>query len=565
MTIGDEANGLTLVRSYNSASDGQSDPFNAAVGWTHSFNIYISVQPLPQEPEVLQPPNYYGRCVYNIVGGAAAVGFVFTGSNPPQSTSCGGVRAGTYAPLTPAGSKLELIGDSTNYYRYTGADGSVIAFAPGAAARAVSWTKPDGTRMDFTYSSGTTGTIKSVFSNRGWAILFEGAGKACAVNRAQTYITPTSACPAGAQAVTYTYSPGTYVTSWNLMTSATKAGATRYYQYAANDHVNCIKDPGESLCRIQNTYSNCPEDPHNPYKQPNIHLHDAVTSQTDGAGRRYSYAYSPDSCPQWPWVTDPDYRPFVEVTTTVTESGVPGTTVAVTDSAANLASLTDPLGSKSRFIYDASSTYAYESGDLNQIIYPEANSVYVTKDARGNIISSVTKPKPGSPLVNLTTAAAYPSTCSNIVTCNKPTSVKDARGAVTSFTYDTTHGGVLIESGPADGNGVSPVTRSTYVQRTAWLKNSSGGYAPASSPVWILSATRTCVSTETIGNGCAGGSADEVVTSYDYGPDGGPNNLLLRGMAVTADGQTLRTCYGYDLYGRKISETSPNANLASCP
>jgi YD repeat-containing protein len=39
----------------------------------------------------------------------------------------------------------------------------------------------------------------------------------------------------------------------------------------------------------------------------------------------------------------------------------------------------------------------------------------------------------------------------------------------------------------------------------------------------------------------------------------------LRGMTVTADGQTLRTCYGYDVNGRKISETQPLANLTACP
>ncbi len=57
------------------------------------------------------------------------------------------------------------------------------------------------------------------------------------------------------------------------------------------------------------------------------------------------------------------------------------------------------------------------------------------------------------------------------------------------------------------------------------------------------------------------------VTTYDYGPESGSNILLPRGQAVTADGQTLRTCYAYDGRGRKISETSPNgtAGLAACP
>jgi YD repeat-containing protein len=56
-----------------------------------------------------------------------------------------------------------------------------------------------------------------------------------------------------------------------------------------------------------------------------------------------------------------------------------------------------------------------------------------------------------------------------------------------------------------------------------------------------------------------------VRTLYDYGPDAGPNNLLLRGTSVSADGTALRTCYGYDPLGRKVSETRPGAQLAACP
>ena len=36
-------------------------------------------------------------------------------------------------------------------------------------------------------------------------------------------------------------------------------------------------------------------------------------------------------------------------------------------------------------------------------------------------------------------------------------------------------------------------------------------------------------------------------------------------LAQTATGVALRTCYGYDAQGSKVSETTPLANLASCP
>ena len=84
-------------------------------------------------------------------------------------------------------------------------------------------------------------------------------------------------------------------------------------------------------------------------------------------------------------------------------------------------------------------------------------------------------------------------------------------------------------------------------------------------PVWLLSTEKSCNTSATSAGACAAGSSDEVTTTYDYGPDSGPNNLWLRGKVVTAGGVSLRTCYGYDVSGNKISETSPRAGLAVCP
>lgn len=571
LAIGDGANGLRVVRSYNSTTDGISDPYFAAVGWTQTLNVYVASQTLLEEPDFLPPPNYRGKCVYNVVGGSGAEGFIYNGPFVPQQNSCGGAQVGNYVPITPGGAKLEYLNSAApNFYRYTGADGTVINFI-GGANRASNWTKPDGTRLDFTYVSGT---LKSVFSSRGWAILYESATKICAVNLAQTYVTPTSVCPAGVQTVTYAYSPGTYVTSRRLMTTATKNGAARTYQYASNNHVNCVKDPGQTICRIQNTYGHCLEDPLAPFSiQPNMRMRDPVLSQTDGSGRTYTYSYSidqggfyaPNLCPQWIANTDPDMRPYNPMTTTVTESGVPGSTIAITDTASQVTAFTDPLSRTTGLGYDGSVDYIYESGDPNEVLLPEGNSEGFFKDARGNITAKVVKAKPGTGLADLFITAVYPSTCGNIKTCNKPTSATDPKGNTTDFTYDAAHGGVLTETGPTDASSIRPVKRNAYVQRSAWLKNSSGGYTASAYPVWLLSEMRICRTSATVGNTCAAGVTDEVVTAYDYGPNTGPNNLLVRGQTVTANGVTLRTCFSYDRDGRKISETSPNANLSACP
>ncbi|WOE75549.1 hypothetical protein [Alterisphingorhabdus coralli] len=143
---------------------------------------------------------------------------------------------------------------------------------------------------------------------------------------------------------------------------------------------------------------------------------------------------------------------------------------------------------------------------------------------------------------------------------------------MTDYEYASSHGGVTRVRGPAVG-GVRPETRYSYGQYYAWTRAGSGSsFVRAATPVWLLSSERTCISSAMTSSGCAGGAADQVVTNYQYeaGNASRGSNLLLLGTAVTArnaSGQTetLRTCYAYDDQGRRISETSPRANLSSCP
>jgi hypothetical protein len=195
---------------------------------------------------------------------------------------------------------------------------------------------------------------------------------------------------------------------------------------------------------------------------------------------------------------------------------------------------------------------------------PGGGRQYITRDLRNNIIEAGVVSKDNTTTL-VTYSASFPATCANFFTCNQPTWTRDGKGNQTDFTYDPTHGGILTETGPADVNGVRPQKRYEYSQRYAWLKNSSGGYSQAATSIWVRTKEEYCVSTAASGGNCAGGAADEVVTTYDYGPNSGPNNLLPRGVVVTANGQSLRTCFGYDRMGRKISETRPAANLTSCP
>jgi hypothetical protein len=582
-------NGLALTRSYNSSTMPVADPYgNGALGWTNNFDIYVTSSQVPHYPMpdgFSYPSDYNEVCIYSVSGGSGSTQFATGGGESGGRTGfgCGGNVPGTYVPVVATGQKLEYVTtDTPNHWRFTNSDGSVINFNPWSLPKASNWTMPDGTRLDFNYSSSQQ--LQSVFSNRGWAVLFESQFKTCIVNTAQTYVTAASACPAGAQTATYSYTPGTYNTSLSLISSATIDGHTRTYQYVGADHVGCIIDPGQTACRIQNTYGHCPEDPQIAPSgiETSARISDPVNTQQDGSGRTYTYTYTyssgQDLCPQWERYSDPttaayipDYRPWEGVSTAIAETGISGTTTVSADDANQVGSITDPLGHQTGFSYDDSvyspDSFAHvvASGELTGATFPEGNQMSYGYDARANQNSSTAVAKPGSGLANIGTSSSFPTTCTNVITCNKPSSTTDARGNVTSYTYDPTQGGVLTETGPADSSGINPVKRYSYVQRSAWLANGSGGYSASPYPVWLINDMRTCRTTATVGNACAGGSADEVVTTYDYGPNSGPNNLLVRGVVVTADGTSRRTCYAYDVNGRKISETKPNANLTACP
>lgn len=209
------------------------------------------------------------------------------------------------------------------------------------------------------------------------------------------------------------------------------------------------------------------------------------------------------------------------------------------------------------------------TGDAMNRVYRVSKDGWVkdyTYDARGNVTQEVTTPG-GTGQGTLTISAAYPVSCTNYATCNKPTSVTDPNGNVTQLTYDAAHGGVLTKTSPADETGLIAQTRYQYVQRAAVYYNDSGVMAPDPSPIWLLSRESMCKSSNWTGTACAAGAQDEIVTDYDYGPTTGPNNLLLRGVAVTADGTTRRTCYSYNEFGDRISETQPSGTtqLTSCP
>lgn len=198
-------------------------------------------------------------------------------------------------------------------------------------------------------------------------------------------------------------------------------------------------------------------------------------------------------------------------------------------------SFKDQLNRITSFAYDSQSR-------LTRTTQPEGNYVELTYDARSNVTQSRAVAKSGSGLADIVTSASYDATCSNVITCNKPSSSTDARGNVTDYTYDATHGSVLSVTAPAPGAGaVRPQTRYTYAQQ--------GTNGP-----WMLTAVSACQTQSS----CAG-TSDEVKSSIVY------NAALHASSTTSGDGTgalAAVTAMTYDNRGNVLTVDGPLSGTA---
>lgn len=218
--------------------------------------------------------------------------------------------------------------------------------------------------------------------------------------------------------------------------------------------------------------------------------------------------------------------------------------------------VTDPLGRTQTFDYD-------QKGLITKAAWPEGNRTEWTRDSNGNVIEERAYSKDGTSVLKQT--QTFGPCSDGFMTCTLPLTITDARGNTTKYIYNN-HGQKIAEIGPPDLNGIRSVRRSIYTDRYAFKKNASGSLVQMETPVSVLSQVITCQKTFN-GNmdapACASAN-DEVVTTYEFSPNPGPNALLPIGKTVASSGLVVRTCYGYDTLGNKIWETSPRAGLSAC-
>jgi RHS repeat-associated protein len=214
-------------------------------------------------------------------------------------------------------------------------------------------------------------------------------------------------------------------------------------------------------------------------------------------------------------------------------------------------SFKDELNRTTGYTYDA-------SGRLTFVSYPEGNKIRYTYDDRGNVTESRRISKtPGTP-PDIVSSATYDPACVNPIVCNRPLTTTDAKGNVTTYTYDPTHGGILSAKLPAATvGGIRPETRTTYTAKQAYYKNSSGAIVASGLPIYKPTLIVTCQTTAS----CADTAADTVKTMIDYGPQiaGTANNLLPVSISEgSGDGLlTATTAETYDAAGNVTTIDGP--------
>lgn len=605
LSIGPDNGGLTLTRSTPVYVDGHANPFG---NFSNNWDIMLVERRVDiDHPDLSTGPDY--RMTLHIGGRS----FVFESYG--NSTGFIYKSDGALARLTYSGGQRD---SSTVIYALQSPDGTTYEFRPMGSndcttskrcAYVSKVTQPDGTvyTLGYEYNSGAANNrarLTRITSSRGYVLMLEGSGnrvnKACALNAATAQPPAGVTCPGSALA-TATYS---YNGDGRLTAVAGADGQLHQFTYspiagepASSFNMAFIK-PGYSTPWLTNTIRTEVDEEGVPHEvterqqfadgrsytyyfdRTPVTINKPITSivggrVVDGLGNQQTYQYAfpilPGSrqricrtlpCP--PPMPDDEFRFTYQQTTgpvlIVDELGRE-TKLDYCDPSVSSGLPAQEID-RCAIIKDYSLVFAEGgTGPMGNVGPPIAN-VRVNHDGFGNVVKSTLYPKAGSSLAPIETTAAFAT--ANLLTQTKPLWRKDANGNQTDWTYDPNHGGVLSETGSAV-NGVRPQKRYSYAQRYAWLSNGSGGYVQANTPIWLLVSESSCRTSAWTGSACAAGASDEVVTTYDYGPNSGPNNLLLRGTTVTADGVTRRTCFGYDAFGRKISETTPNANLTVCP
>lgn len=416
------------------------------------------------------------------------------------------------------GSTIELLTNGT--YEVVGRDGSVATFTEMLDVSNYSYPylvtnerSPDGRETVYHWKSICSNgapppcffsfqmnRLQSITNNHGYQLKFfydsnsvdpwpnwMRVTKVVGLNMAVDYCDPAAdTCPTFTEnwpSMTYTF-VGPLTTLNPAPASTTdQSGRTTSYTYS-DFRITSVRYPGATSDDIAVSYNASPDL--------------RVNAVTDASGS-WTYGYSTSGSNQ---------------TTSVAGPLSQSLTAVINMTTGRLTSATDALSNTWSYLYDSDFR-------TTRVTQPEGNYVTYAYDSRSNPTQTTHVPKPGSGLSNIVTSATFPSSCSNPVTCNLPTTTTDALGGVTDYSWDSTHGGLLSVTAPAPTGGAArPQTRFAYDDFQARYRDSASTFVNGS-PIVLPIETSAC----STGTSCDG-VANEVLTTITYPTTSTPNNLL---------------------------------------
>lgn len=549
-----DSGGLRSVRRWVGGS-------NSTGGWANNYEYFLVA---PYRPTMNLLNSYI---TVNLGERSLTFSGVYTNIN------------GTYtwgAPYSPIDGNGETLSD--DLATFTDRDGTIVKFGPSTQqtqqnappAFATAVIKPNGERLTFVHNSNNV--VQSVQTNFGYQIKFEyppgriDISKATAINDAVEYCSSSAVSCAGLVNAwpTETYSrPNPWQTNNYTETVTDPTGNTRSFTIGvpsnATSPAMLSRVPGPpGTSAISYSYAQLPAAP---YTTPSINV---ISSVSDVSGL-WSYATNR----QWVNSTSMSQLNPYQISVTSPSSATETYTVAWEGQLPSIIqSVNDGLGRTTNYQYDALSrlTYAVPPEGAITSGTPSAGYTRNTYDGRGNVVQVTKVPKAGSGLASIVYQAGYDATCTNPVKCNKPNWLRDANSNETDYSYDPNHGGILSEMKPAPSAGSArPLVLTSWTQIYGRVTAPGNSLVQSPYPIWRVATTTECQTVAGSSTAVCDASAPQTVTTFQYGASGTRFALLVKGRAVTSGGVTLRTCYNYDIYGNRISETTPNAGLGVCP
>lgn len=556
-----------------------------------------------------------------------------TGSQPTTPTELRVMRvygpAGSQDFLVYKNGQLDRNHSSTSGYVYKPVGDIRHSLVESADTKTLTWTTPSGIQSKYQRSSSSGNTAragavlkeviypdgfkirvgyKAVSTNTGFMLKYDFTNsplskiprQVIGINRANQYCAEeaTSCATAGWPVATFAWpagtpsvfhQPGLPLSSY-LVTMTTPDGVTDIqYQLEnvcitefGNEVANCTGSSTKWYPRLRSIRTPESNVPNYEYTYTNLikMFGNTVETRADNAEDAYGYIYT-----YWSLLstaaqiasaklngTDAQsyFGPSINSYNAIVTRGNGEISVATSQYELNvIESVTD--SKTGTYIFHKDARHLVEKYDPVAGLGPRQHYYY---DSRGNLSQIKAIEASGNQILlkNIT----YPTTCTHPKTCNQPLSITDALGNVTDYEYDPQgrFGSPIKITQPPNKHGERAATVYHYEPMYASYKRSGETISQDPDPIWLLTSEHTCRTTAITETGCAGGNLDKVLTTYYYGPQnsGQPNNLLLRGKSITAEGasSTLETrvwCYEYDQYGKLIGETTPkgnSSNLQSC-